>query len=189
MPDISRILCTDILRKLDMEPKSHRISIIAALGKNTQAIGRDNDLIWKGLKEDLLRFKRLTSGHPVIMGRNTWLSLPEKFRPLPSRFNIVISSNIEFEASGAMVANSLDAALETARQAPGSEEIFIIGGGMVYEMALPFTDRLYLTLVDDDAEGDTFFPPYDEFSEVIEREKHPEHSPPFTFLRLERSGA
>lgn len=172
-----------------MNEQKSRISIIAALGKNTRAIGRNNDLIWKGLKEDLARFKRLTSGHPVIMGRNTWLSLPEKFRPLPDRTNIVITSTKEFTATGARIAPSFEDALQEARGVPGNNEIFIIGGGMVYRAALPFTDRLYLTLVDDGAEGDTFFPPYGEFSEVIEREEHPEHSPPFTFLTLERSGA
>lgn len=158
--------------------------MIAALGKRTRAIGRENNLLWR-LEGDLPRFKRITVNHPVIMGRNTWLSLGAK--PLPGRTNIVISSK-EFEVpSDVFLTHSLEEALGKAKHCPGGEEIFIIGGGRVYTDALPYTDRLYLTLVDDDTDGDTFFPEYEsEFTRVLEREQHLDHEPPFEYVVLER---
>ena len=170
-----------------MHPKPLRISLIAALGERTRAIGKNNDLIWKDLKPDMRRFKEKTSGHPVIMGRHTWLSIPERYRPLPDRTNIVITSAERFEPAGAHRASSLEEAIEMARTFPGSDEIFIIGGGRVYADALPLADRLYLTLVESSEEGDTFFPEYAAaFTKAVEEETHAEHVPPFTFLTLER---
>lgn len=148
-----------------------RIAIIAALGRNRE-LGRQGALIWS-IRDDLKRFKALTSGHPVIMGRKTWESLPEKFRPLPGRTNIVVSRQAEYAAPGALAAGSLDAAIAAAKGALGAEEIFIIGGAQLYAEALPFADRLYLTLIDDAQEADTFFPAYErEFPRVLAEESH-----------------
>ncbi|HEX8591454.1 MAG TPA: dihydrofolate reductase [Candidatus Paceibacterota bacterium] len=164
----------------------HRISLIAALGERTRAIGRDNKLLWQ-LSGDLPRFKRLTNGHPVIAGHHTWLSLPEHGRPLPGRTNIVIATSTSLVLPpGVLRAFSFEEALELAEEVRGSDEIFVIGGGRVYAEAIPCADRLYLTLVDDDADGDTFFPGFGEFRKVIEEETHPEHSPAFRYVTLER---
>lgn len=167
-----------------MGSKTSRIAIIAALGQDTHAIGFENQLLWK-LEGDLPRFKKLTGGHPVIMGRHTWLSLGQA---LPGRTNIVISSaEWLIVPPGVLIARSLEEAIEMARNAPGGDEIFIIGGGRVYAEALAFADRLYLTLVNDDKEGDTHFPAYASlFTKEVEREEHLEHVPPFAFVTLER---
>ncbi len=162
-----------------------RISLIAALGKDN-AIGRDNDLLWR-LPDDLKRFKTLTLGHPVIMGRKTWESLPEKVRPLPGRTNIVISRDAGYAAPGATVATSFPEALALAKAADGADEICVIGGGTIYFLALPFATRLYLTLVDDPTPGTVFFPDYEEdFKTEIEREEHADGGIRYTWLTLER---
>lgn len=161
------------------------ISMIAAIGTKTRALGKDGDLVWD-IPEDLKRFRAITRGHPVIMGRKTWESIPEKNRPMPNRMNIVVSRNADYVASGAIVCTSLPDALEQAKTGEGAEEVFIIGGSYLFEEALSYTDRLYLTLVHDDAPGDVFFPDYSEFTKEIEREEHLEHLPPFTYVTLER---
>lgn len=168
-----------------MNSAGPRVALIAAIGERTRAIGHGNGLLWH-LPEDLKLFKTHTSGHPVVMGRRTWESLPERFRPLPGRTNIVVTHDSAYEAAGAEVAMSLEDALARAKRAPGGEETFVIGGGQLYASALPFADRLYLTLVDDDAEGDTFFPEYPEFTKVIE-ERSIEGTPPSRFVILERA--
>lgn len=162
----------------------NRISLIAALGKD-RVIGDNNDLLWH-LPDDLKRFKRLTSGHPVIMGRKTWESLPEKYRPLPGRVNIVVTSLQGYPAEGAIVAHSFPEALSHAKEAAGSEEIFVIGGGEMYRAALAFASRLYLTLVDDATPGSITFPEYPEFITEIEREEHADSGYAYTWLTLER---
>lgn len=163
----------------------HRVSAIAAIGKNTRVLGKDNDLVFK-IPEDLKRFRTLTKGHPVIMGRKTWESLPEVARPLPNRANFVVTRQTSYVAEGATVSPSIEEAIENAKNAEVADEIFIIGGGELYALALPFVDRLYLTLVDDESEGDVYFPEYAEFSKIIENEKHPEHTPPFEYVTLEK---
>lgn len=146
-----------------------RIAIIAAIGKNRE-LGKSGKLLWH-LPDDMRRFKDLTMGHPVIMGRKTWESLPEKFRPLPGRTNVVVTRQDGYKAKGAIVAGSFEAARAVAACVSGADEIFIIGGGELYTAALPVTDRLYLTLIEDDKEGDTFFPPYEkEFTKIISEE-------------------
>lgn len=163
-----------------------RISLIAAIGEKTRAIGRGGRLLWR-IPEDMQRFKKTTTGHPVIMGRKTWESIPEKFRPLPGRTNIVVTRQKDHVARGAAVVSSLDAALAAAASAAGSEEILIVGGGELYREALPFADRLYLTLVDDDAEGDTFFPLYEiEFEKILSDESREWQSLHYRFVTLER---
>lgn len=131
--------------------------MIVAVGRD-MAIGRDGDLIWH-LPGDLGRFKRLTMGHPVIMGRNTWLSLPK--RPLPGRPNIVVSRAPQFQPEGAVKVASPQEALEAAARL-SEETPFVMGGGQLYAAMLPLAARLYLTEVEaDTADADTFFPRYD----------------------------
>ena len=144
------------------------VSMVAALGKHTRAIGKDNDLLWK-IPDDLKRFKELTSGHPIIMGRKTFDSIG---RVLPNRTNIVVTRNSEWQYEDVEVFRSLEDALERGREID-STEVFVIGGGELYKQALPFADKLYLTLVDDDAPGTVFFPEYEkEFPVVLKREDH-----------------
>ena len=134
--------------------KTPNLSIIVAIAQNN-AIGKDNDLLWH-ISDDLKRFKALTSGHPVIMGRNTWNSLPR--RPLPKRRNIVLTHDISFADEGAEVAHSLQHALDLVCD---EKESFIIGGAAIYTLFLPFVQRLYVTHVWHDFEADVFFPAID----------------------------
>ena len=168
-----------------------KVSIIAAIGKNRE-LGKDNKLIWH-IKEDLQRFKSLTSGHPIIMGRKTWDSLP--FKPLPNRTNIVVTRDSSFSFAGGRLAKlggSLEEAVEIAKNAPGGEEIFIIGGGQIYQQAMEkgLVDKLYLTLVDSPPAGgfeaDTFFPDYSQFKTIISEEKKESDGYKYTFLELEK---
>lgn len=129
------------------------ISIIVAVARNG-AIGKNNDLIYH-LSGDLKRFKALTTGHSIIMGRHTFESFPKG--ALPNRRNIVLSRQAGLTLPGAEVYGSLAEALDACK---GEEEVFVIGGGSIYRQALPIADKLLLTLVDDTpAEADTFFPP------------------------------
>lgn len=131
------------------------LSIIVAVAQN-YAIGKDNDLIWH-ISDDLKHFKNLTSGHPVIMGRNTWNSLPR--RPLPKRRNIVLTHDVEFAPEGAEVAHTIDQVFHLIET---EEESFIMGGAAVYRQFLPFVQRLYVTWVWQDFAADVFFPVIDE---------------------------
>ena len=128
-------------------------TLVVARSRNG-AIGKDNGLPWH-LPADLAHFKRLTLGHPVIMGRRTWESIG---RALPNRRNIVVTRTPGYRAPGAEVVDSLDAAWRAAGDAA---EAFIIGGAGIYESALPVADRIFLTEVDADVPGDTHFPPLD----------------------------
>ena len=156
------------------------ISIIAAVARN-RAIGYQNKLIY-WLPNDLKRFKQLTTGHTIIMGRNTFLSLPKG--ALPNRRNIVLSRSKK-AFPGCDVYPSLEEAL--LHCAP-DEEVYIIGGASVYKQALPLADRLCLTEIDDTpAEADTFFPPYDDWRETA-RENHgtdERHAFPYSFVDYE----
>ena len=131
------------------------LTLIAAVASNG-VIGIANRLPWH-LPADLKQFKQLTTGHTVIMGRKTWESLPEKFRPLPGRRNIVVTRNGEYRAEGATVAASLPAAVAAAQ----SGEAFVIGGAELYAAALPLADRLQLTEIAAAFDGDTHFPVID----------------------------
>lgn len=158
------------------------ISIIVAIAENG-VIGDKNALLWN-IKEDMRRFRTTTTGHPVIMGRKTFESIG---RPLPKRTNVVITrGDTTFE--GCEVAHSLE---EAIAMFPAEEEIFIIGGAQIYAQALPLADRLYLTIVHSDYEGDTSFPEinYSEWREVSrqEFERGEEYDSPFTFIDLERA--
>jgi dihydrofolate reductase len=161
-----------------------RIAIIAALGAETRAIGNREHLLWS-LPEDMKRFKELTTGHPVIMGRKTWESLPEKYRPLPNRTNIVVTRQAGYRAEGAIVVDGLSDAFLAAGKAEGADETFVIGGGQIYTDALPYATRLYLTLVDDVTEADVFFPEYEKEFKII-KEENGVGNPPHRFQILER---
>jgi dihydrofolate reductase len=159
------------------------LSMIAAIGKNRE-LGEKNKLLWH-LPGDLARFREITKGHPVIMGRKTFESIGHA---LPGRVNIVISRDRSFKAEGVMVVSSLNEALLRAKEAPGSAETFVIGGGQIYTAAINEADRLYLTIIDKEAPGaDTFFPPYTtRFTRIIEKTPHEENGIRFTYLTLER---
>ena len=130
-------------------------------------IGGKNKLLWN-IPGELKRFKEITTGHPIIMGRKTHESIG---RVLPNRTNIIISGSFSLarpRLASEIWVGSLEEALKAAASAPGFEEIFIIGGGQIYAQSLPLADRLYLTIVDGDYKGDTYFPDYSEFSKVID---------------------
>ncbi len=161
-----------------------RVSIIVAVASNG-VIGRDGDLPWR-LSADLKRFKRLTMGHHLVMGRRTFASIG---RPLPGRTTVVVTRDPSWTAEGVEVAHGLEAAIELARRA-GDDEVFLSGGSSVYREGLQWADRIYLTEVHADVTGDTRFPPWDrsEWQEV-EREDRPaeEKSPlPHSFVVLDR---
>ena len=140
-----------------MSPQAARISIVAARARNG-VIGSKGDLPWR-LAADLRRFKALTLGHPVIMGRKTYESIVQSLgSPLPGRENIVISRSATFSAAGCRTADSLQKALGVASCAPGAAEAFVIGGEEIYRLALPVADRMHITEIDADFEGDAHFP-------------------------------
>lgn len=159
-----------------------RISMIAVIGANTRALGMNNQLLWH-ISEDLKRFKSITSGHPVIMGRVTYESIG---KPLPGRTNIIVTRNEHFKADGCKVSNSVEDAIELAKEMD-DEEIFIIGGAEIYRLGMPYANRLYLTLVDSDKAGDVYFPEYyNEFTKVVEEEQSFQEGLSFTYIILER---
>ena len=162
-----------------------RISLIAAVAENG-VIGRKGQLPWR-LRSDLQRFKQLTMGHTVIVGRKTWESIG---RPLPGRRSVVISRQSGYQAEGVTVVGSVEDAIATARVA-GDDEAFVIGGAEVYQQALPLVERLYLTYVSVEVEGDAFFKPELDMSEwvAISSEMHDadaNNDHPFTFSVLQR---
>lgn len=150
------------------------LSQVVAVGENN-VIGKDNKLLWH-LPNDLKFFKNITWAMPVIMGRKTFESMG---KPLPGRTNIVITRNKDWQAEGILTAASLDQAVELAAGLD-AREAYIIGGGQIYEQAMPFTDRIYLTLVHTSPEGDTYYPGIDKSSYQMvselnfdQDEKHP----------------
>ncbi len=157
------------------------ISIIVAMAQN-RAIGKDNRLLWH-LPADLRHFKQITSGHTVIMGRKTYDSVG---KALPNRRNIVITRQ-RIEIEGCEVTGSVNEALSLCT---AHEEVFIIGGAQIYEQAIPLTQRIYLTLVEQSFEGDTFFPEIDStaWRETSRQHYEPdEKNPlPYSFITLER---
>jgi dihydrofolate reductase len=148
-----------------------------------RVIGRDNALPWR-LPEDLAYFKRVTMGHPIVMGRRTYESIG---RPLPGRLNIVVSRNKDFTAPGCRLVGSIEEAWQAAGDA---EEVSVIGGTSIFDAALPRADVIHLTEVDADVEGDTWFPAFDrrewEEHEVLRHAADARHEHPFRIVRLER---
>lgn len=162
------------------------INIVAAIGRS-RVLGKDNRLLWH-IPDDLKRFKALTLGHPVIMGRKTFESILASLgKPLPGRMNIVVTRDASWQHEGAVTATSIEDAIEKAKAAPGGEEIIVGGGGEIYRQALPFVDKLYLTLIEDDKEGDSFFPEYeDAFKKVVADESREYEGLQYRWLDLER---
>ncbi len=161
-----------------------KLSIIVAVAENG-VIGHNNQLIWH-LPEDLKMFKRLTSGHPIIMGRKTFESIG---KPLPNRTSIIITKNPEFQIEGCITVHSLEEAIEAANEIE-ENEAFIIGGAEIYRLALPFADTIYLTEVHHTFEGDTFFPAIDkDIWEEVNRTDHDideKHLYKYSFVELEK---
>ena len=158
------------------------ISIIVAVASNG-VIGDKNSLLWH-IREDMVHFRTTTSGHPVIMGRKTYDSIG---RPLPKRTNVVITRDANLTIEGCAVVHSLE---EAVSMFDSAEEVFVIGGAQIYAQALPLADRIYLTVVGKEYEGDTSFPAFD-YSQWTELSKEDyargeEYEYPFSFITLER---
>ena len=152
------------------------ISLIVAMASN-RAIGKDNRMPWH-LSADLKRFKQTTMGHPIIMGRKTFEAVG---RPLPGRTNIIISRNSSFKPASCVVANSVEAAIQHGCSL--DKEVFIIGGAAIYNATLPLANNLYITLINKDFEGDTFFPEidYKEWAEVKREEVEQDTNVDFSY--------
>ncbi len=135
-----------------------KISLIVAVAKN-KVIGKDNKLIWH-LPADMRFFKEKTTGHCIITGRKNYESIPEKFRPLPNRTNIIITRQRDYLAPGAIVVESIEKAIATAKT-QNETEAFIIGGGEIFKQTMDIVDALYITHIDHSFEGDVFFPEID----------------------------
>jgi dihydrofolate reductase len=154
------------------------VAVIAAMARN-RVIGRGGQLPWR-MPEDLRRFKAITMGHVLVMGRTTFDSIG---RALPGRRTIVVTRQPDWSFEGVEVAHSIDEALALA----GGGPVFVAGGGDIYRQTIDRAERLYLTLVDRDVAGDTFFPDFDGSRfHVVERESHPDGDLPFEFITMER---
>lgn len=150
------------------------LSIIVAVAENN-VIGKDNDLVWN-LPDDMKYFMNTTQGHHVIMGRKNYESIPSKYRPLPGRINIVITHQENYKAPGCTVVHSLDEAIASCNGSVQTE-VFVIGGGQIYQMALKRAAMLYITEVKTAVDGDAFFPDFDKSKyEEVSRVHHPADS-------------
>lgn len=177
-----------------------RISAIAIISKD-RGLGFENHLLFH-IPGELPRLKKITMGHPIIMGRKTYESIGH---PLPGRLNILITRDAQYKVDGAVVVNSLEQAVRLAKEweeerikntedmqntkyeiLNTESEAFILGGGQIFTEALSITDRLYLTIVDHQVPADVFFPEYKEFTKVIEKEEKTDWDYPYTFLTLEK---
>ncbi|MGE4108043.1 MAG: dihydrofolate reductase [Bacteriovoracia bacterium] len=162
-----------------------KVSLIAAMSRN-RVIGAENKLPWH-IPEDLKWFRDKTAGHPVVMGRKTFESIGSK--PLPKRENLVVTRQADFPATpGVRIFNSLEAALDwlKANDVPGKDEVFIVGGGQIYEQSLPYADRIYLTVIHQDFEGDSHFPEFNETQFAVTARIDREQPIPFSFLTYDR---
>ena len=161
-----------------------KISLIVAMASN-RVIGLNNKMPWH-LSADLKKFKQITMGSPILMGRKTYESIG---RPLPGRTNIIISRNTIYQPAGCLVFNTIETALEAAcKQTP---ELCIIGGSELYKALLPLADKLYLTLINQAVEGDTYFPEIDwnDWTEITREDINADTTTPFSysFLTLEKA--
>jgi dihydrofolate reductase len=163
------------------------ISLIAALTKN-RVIGKNNDLPWH-LPDDMKYFMQTTKAHHVIMGRKNYDSIPDKFRPLPNRVNIVVTRNKDFKAPQCVVVHSLEEGLDIARKA-GEQETFVIGGADMYTLSMPLANRLYLTEIQAELPGDTYFPEMDrsQWKEIsrVHHVRDARHDAEFDFVVYDR---
>ena len=162
------------------------IALVAAVARGG-VIGRDGGLPWQ-LPEDMAHFRDVTRGHPVVMGRRTWESLPERFRPLPERRNVVVTRNADWHAEGAERASSLE---EAVARLDDDERVFVIGGAEIYAEALPLADEMFLTEIGDDVDGDTLFPDWDRnaFVQASRDERVSDDGVPFAFVTYRRHSA
>ncbi len=165
-----------------------RVVVVVAIGKNKE-LGNANTLLWH-LPNDLKRFRDLTRGHPVVMGRKTFDSILSILgKPLPNRTNIVITrepSNV-LAAPNVIAVTSLEEGLLHASKAEGGDEIHIGGGAQIYELALPYVDTLHLTVVDDAPQADTFFPSYEHlFPSCVSRESHEENGMKYQWVTVQK---
>ena len=154
------------------------ISIIAAMAEN-RVIGRGNEMPWE-IPSELKRFKEITMGHPVIMGRRTFESIG---RPLPGRKNVIITRQMDYSAADSIIVPDLQAALAACE---GAKEVFICGGDTVYREAMPMADKIYLTIIDEEFEGDSFFPEIPEDFVEIRRMTVTEDVLPYDMVLYER---
>jgi dihydrofolate reductase len=159
------------------------VTLVAAVARGG-VIGRAGGIPWR-LPEDVAHFKSLTTGHAVVMGRRTWDSLPDRFRPLPGRRNVVVTRSDEWRADSAERAGSVDGALALLAD---EEHVFVIGGAEIYAAALPHADELVLTEIDVAAEGDTFFPEWDRtaFEEALHESHVSADGTQFAFVTYRR---
>jgi dihydrofolate reductase len=166
-----------------------RVCAVAAIGRNRE-LGKDGKLLWR-IPDDLKRFRELTRGHPVVMGRKTFESIVSYLgHPLPERTNIVVTrgghNDIVSRYGDVVVAGSVEEGIKKAKTLD-AEEIHIGGGAQIYERALPHIDKLYLTIVDDSKEADSFFPPYDDqFTKKVFEEKREWNGLKYRWVNLER---
>ncbi len=163
-----------------------RIVLVAAVARDG-GIGLEGQLLWRE-RADAQHFAAMTLGHPVVMGRKTWESLPAKVRPLPGRRNVVVSRQAGYRAEGAEVVGSFEAALQLLQ---GSAQIGVIGGQAIYAAALPLAHRLELTEVEDDFVADTFFPawPREQFDELQRVPQLGLDGTPYAFVSYERKAS
>jgi dihydrofolate reductase len=154
------------------------LSAIAVIGKNRE-LGYKNKLLWD-IPEDMKHFKELTTGHTVVMGRKTFESIG---KPLPNRKNIIITKNKDYIASGCKIIHSPEDLIKNKKD---NEKIFIIGGGQIYKIFLPYTDKLYLTIVNDTPLADIFFPDYSEFKKVVSQKTFKNNKLNFTFFEFKK---
>lgn len=171
----------------------HKIVAVVAIGKNRE-IGLGDQLLWH-IPDDLKRFKSLTVGHPILFGRKTFESIIKmRGKPLPERTNIVVSRDPDYEKSikerafnDVHVVGAIDEAIWVAKRQPGANEIHIGGGAQMYEQALPYLDKLCLTLIDDTKQADIFFPPYEHiFKKKTFIEDHEWNGLKYKWVNLER---
>lgn len=160
------------------------ISLIAAIGENRE-LGANNDLPWgRALPTDMTRFRNKTRGHTVIMGKRTFESMGSK--PLSNRVNIVITREENYKPDGVVVVSSTEKAIEEAVKIE-KEEVFVIGGGKIFELAMQYADKLYLTLIHASfPKADVFFPPYPDFKKEVYSEEVSEHGYDYEFVDLEK---
>lgn len=174
---------------MTLSTEKPNISIVVAITSKNSCIGNGPNLLFR-ISDDLKRFKQITSGHAVILGRKTYQSIG---KALPNRDNFVVTRNKDFDTHDATVVGSISEAIEKAWEKeitknPTNPEIFLIGGGEIYTQGLPFTQKLYLTIVESNADGDIFFPPYPDFTRETFREKRVDEKTQltYTWVDLER---
>ena len=157
-----------------------KISLICAIAEN-RAIGKNNQLLWH-IPEDFKFFKAKTMGHVIVMGQKTFESIG---KPLPNRITIVLSNDPACNIEGVIMARTFEEVFQKAREIE-KEEVFICGGGSVYAQTIGMANKLYLTVVEGDFDGDVFFPPYEEFAKIVSKRKSDDENFKYTFLELEK---